>query len=182
MTMEPATHVKLMWRALAVVCCCSHLMVTVCSLEPMKGYEPEKFLGKWWIVQATASVFHQGEQCAHITVNRKAEQLYNMTAEFRILNGRTRRLSLDLADDENPAQYTASLNDKPVIWATILGTDYENWAVVNIREGTYVSTVVASRKPTLDPDFHRTVQSIAEKNKIMEDFHGVHTEECRDSI
>nr|XP_050028964.1 uncharacterized protein LOC126524725 [Dermacentor andersoni] len=142
----------------------------------------EKFLGKWWIVRATASVFHEGEQCAHFTVNRKAEQLYNMTAEFRIVNGRTRRLSLDLADDENPAQYTASLNDKPLIWATILGTDYENWAVVNIREGTYVSTVVASRKPTLDPDFHKTVQSIAEKNKIMQDFRGVLTEECRDSI
>ncbi|KAL3182632.1 hypothetical protein MRX96_034546 [Rhipicephalus microplus] len=69
--------------------------------------------------------------------------------------GRTRRLSLDLEDGENPAEYTASINGKSVVWVTMLGTDYHNWALVHIREGNYVSTALAARKPSFDPEFEK---------------------------
>ncbi|KAH6933368.1 hypothetical protein HPB50_014436 [Hyalomma asiaticum] len=48
---------------------------------------PSQFLGKWWIVRATASVFHQGEKCTHIMVNRKAQRLYNVTAQYSVPGG-----------------------------------------------------------------------------------------------
>ncbi|XP_037514613.1 uncharacterized protein LOC119390975 [Rhipicephalus sanguineus] len=179
--MESGTHVQHLWRNLQLVWFCSSLLIAVHCLEPMKGFDPEKFLGKWWIVRATASVFHHAEQCTYFMVNRKAERLYNMTAEFSVAGDRTRRLSLDLEDGENPSEYTASLNDKPIIWVTMLGTDYNNWALVHIREGKYVSTAVASRNPSLDPELDKDVRSVLDKNQLPDEFHTVRTSDCPDT-
>ncbi|XP_077508862.1 uncharacterized protein LOC144120388 [Amblyomma americanum] len=142
-----------------------------------------QFLGKWWFVRVTADVFHQGEECAHFVVSRKAERLFNITAEFHMPGGRRRLLSLDFLDEvKHPAQYTAFLNEKPVIWATILGTDYGHWAVMHIREGSYESFAVASREPSLTGDFEDAIQLMLVKNNITKEFQSVPTKNCSDGI
>ncbi|KAL1422514.1 hypothetical protein MTO96_022030 [Rhipicephalus appendiculatus] len=71
--------------------------------------------------------------------------------------------------------------DKPIIWVTMLGTDYNNWALVHIREGKYVSTAVASRNPNFGPEFDKYVRSVLDKNRLPDDFYSVRTNDCPDT-
>ncbi|XP_077551330.1 uncharacterized protein LOC144165047 [Haemaphysalis longicornis] len=180
--MKPGYHLQNLFCAMGIFLTYAE-QLNAHKVEPMDGFEPEKFLGKWWFVRLTASVFHQNEQCAHFTVARKEDRIYNITSEFSLSGGRKRRLTVDLEDDmAHPAQFTASVNDKPVVWVTVLGTDYDHWAVLQVQEGTYVTSGVASRKQSLDAAFDEAVLDIVAKNKISEEFQMVPTKDCPDDI
>ncbi|XP_042146342.1 uncharacterized protein LOC120844019 [Ixodes scapularis] len=143
------------------------------------------FLGKWWFVQGTAKVFHRKEGCSHFVVSRKDGDTYNVVAQYTVGENsqKTRRINLDFEDEsEHPAKFAVYLDGTQVVWATVLGTDYDHWAVIYIREGGFETFTVASRRPRLDAAFDSAARMALQESQVTTDLSDMSGKSCPDDI
>ncbi|XP_022696356.1 uncharacterized protein LOC111264572 [Varroa jacobsoni] len=153
------------------------------ATKVMENFEPEKFIGKWWLIQVTEKIFNSDEDCAHIVVTKKEGNVYDVVAQFhKIKTNSVRTMHFDITDrPDQPAIYDLLVNGKRIVTAQILGTDYDNWAVIFIKEGPYMIYTVASRTSRIDPKFQANIDVIMLDNEAQVTFEEVNGS-CPDTI
>ncbi|OQR72896.1 hypothetical protein BIW11_10088 [Tropilaelaps mercedesae] len=142
-----------------------------------------QFVGKWWLIRVTERVFNNDEDCAHFVVSKKNGNTYDVLVQFhKTKTDSVRKMDFDITDrTDQPAIYDLLVKGKPIVTAQILGTDYDNWAVIYIAEGTYMIYTVASRTPKLDPQFSSKIEAIMSENGATTTFEEVNGA-CADTI
>lgn len=62
---------------------------------------------------------------------------------------------------------------------TVIGTDYDNWAVVWTKSGTVLSYNVVTRKPNMEGQFQGSIEEVLSKVDMKKaDFKAVPNEDC----
>ncbi|XP_064474452.1 uncharacterized protein LOC135388679 [Ornithodoros turicata] len=146
----------------------------------MEGFTPVKFAGKWWVDSFSQAIYGDTDRCAHFTIQKNHDDVYKITAEYVSEDNELVELAIDVTeDDRHPARFFLKVGDDTIMEIAIVGSDYDNWAVVWAKSGTVASYNVVTRKPNMESQFQGPIQEVLDKVGVKKsEFKTVPNEDC----
>ncbi|CAN8029047.1 unnamed protein product [Ixodes persulcatus] len=146
----------------------------------MDNFNPTKFSGKWWVDSFSQAIYGDADRCAHFTINKDHDNMYTIKAEYLDTEGQLVEMSVDVNEDQrHPARFILKVGDDVIMETAVVGSDYDNWAVIWAQSGTAAAFHVVTRKPNMEDQFLGAIQAVLDKEGLKKaDFKKVPNMDC----
>ncbi|OQR74685.1 hypothetical protein BIW11_08903 [Tropilaelaps mercedesae] len=139
-----------------------------------------QFLGKWWIDSYSQAIYGDADRCAHVVLKKEGGETYKIEAQYISEDGELVTMSIDIKEDSrHPARFFLEVGGETLMEIAVVGTDYENWAVIWAKSGSAASYNVITRTPNMEDKFHDPIQAVLDKADLKKvSFKKVPNEDC----
>ncbi|OQR77493.1 hypothetical protein BIW11_07062 [Tropilaelaps mercedesae] len=140
----------------------------------MEPFDPLKMLGTWYVWKRNVHLTDQtsNARCLRVAIEHDGSSgdIYKMVVKWLDPNNGNLDVSLFVVDDRShPARFFFK-SDEHKIALSVLGTDYDNWAVAHGMLGLKDSYFVATRKLPLEGAALGDIENVLNKNQVSKDF------------